>query len=57
MDRIALSIHTVELIERRFNFRYRSATHFIEVFRTYYGPVHQAFVHLDEAVVPIWTET
>ena len=26
-----------------FNFRYRSAAHFIEVFRTWYGPVNKAF--------------
>lgn len=32
---------------RRFNFRYRSAAHWIEVFRTYYGPVHKAFLALD----------
>jgi len=31
---LPLSIHPVELIERKFNFRYRVATHFIEVFRT-----------------------
>ncbi len=29
-----------------FNFRYRSAAHFIEVFRTWYGPVHKAFAAL-----------
>jgi ubiquinone/menaquinone biosynthesis C-methylase UbiE len=29
-----------------FNFRYRSAAHFIEVFRTWYGPVHKAFASL-----------
>ena len=30
--------------ERRdFNFRYRSAEHWIEVFRAYYGPTHKAF--------------
>lgn len=29
-----------------FNFRYRSAEHFIEVFRTWYGPVHKAFAAL-----------
>ncbi|MEB0058342.1 MULTISPECIES: class I SAM-dependent methyltransferase [unclassified Variovorax] len=29
--------------KRMFNFRYRSAAHFIEVFRTWYGPVHKAF--------------
>lgn len=28
---------------RHFNFRYRSASHFIDVFRTWYGPVHKAF--------------
>jgi SAM-dependent methyltransferase len=32
--------------ERKFNFRYRSAAHFIEVFRTWYGPVHKAFAAL-----------
>lgn len=31
---------------RVFNFRYRSAAHFIEVFRTWYGPVHKAFASL-----------
>jgi SAM-dependent methyltransferase len=31
-----------------FNFRYRSPAHFIEVFRTWYGPVHKAFAALDE---------
>ena len=34
--------------ERRFfNFRYRSAAHWIEVFRDYYGPTHKAFAALD----------
>lgn len=32
---------------RHFNFRYRSPAHCIEVFRTYYGPVHKAFLALD----------
>lgn len=31
---------------RIFNFRYRSAAHFIDVFRTWYGPVHKAFAAL-----------
>jgi hypothetical protein len=31
---------------RYFNFRYRSPAHFIEVFRTWYGPVHKAFAAL-----------
>ncbi len=36
-------------VERRnFVFRYRSVDHFIEVFRTYYGPVLTAFEALDD---------
>jgi len=38
---------TITSATRRFNFRYRSAEHWIEVFRTYYGPVHKAFLALD----------
>jgi SAM-dependent methyltransferase len=34
---------------RLFNFRYRSAEHFIDVFRAWYGPVHQAFRVLSAA--------
>lgn len=34
---------------RQFNFRYLSADHFIDVFRTYYGPVHKAFLALQPA--------
>lgn len=35
-------------IERRdFVFRYHSATHWLEVFRTFYGPMHKAFGALD----------
>jgi len=33
---------------RRFVFRYRSAPHFLDVFRTYYGPVLKAFEALGE---------
>jgi SAM-dependent methyltransferase len=33
----------VTVTRRFFNFRYRSAPHFVEVFRTWYGPVHKAF--------------
>jgi ubiquinone/menaquinone biosynthesis C-methylase UbiE len=38
----------VEITPRTFNFRYRSAAHFMDIFRTYYGPVHKAFLSLDE---------
>ena len=33
---------------RYFNFRYRSPTHFLNVFETYYGPIHRAFASLDQ---------
>lgn len=36
----------IEARPRIFNFRYRSAAHFIDVFRTWYGPVHKAFAAL-----------
>jgi ubiquinone/menaquinone biosynthesis C-methylase UbiE len=34
---------------RTYTFRYRSADHWIEVFRTFYGPTHKAFAALDGA--------
>jgi ubiquinone/menaquinone biosynthesis C-methylase UbiE len=34
---------------RQFAFRYRSAQHFLDVFRTYYGPMLKAFETLEEA--------
>jgi hypothetical protein len=34
--------------ERRiYNFRYRSAAHWVDVFRELYGPTHKAFAALD----------
>jgi ubiquinone/menaquinone biosynthesis C-methylase UbiE len=33
---------------RHFTFRYRSPEHFMEVFRTYYGPMNKAFSALDD---------
>jgi ubiquinone/menaquinone biosynthesis C-methylase UbiE len=36
----------VAITPRIFSFRYRSAAHFIDVFRTWYGPVHKAFLAL-----------
>ena len=32
---------------RHFNFRYRSAAHWVQVFRELYGPTHKAFAALD----------
>jgi ubiquinone/menaquinone biosynthesis C-methylase UbiE len=40
------SLHTTR---RSYAFRYLSAEHFIDTFRTYYGPVHKAFEALDAA--------
>jgi hypothetical protein len=36
----------IDVTRRLFKFRYRSPAHFIEVFRTWYGPVHKAFAAL-----------
>jgi ubiquinone/menaquinone biosynthesis C-methylase UbiE len=34
---------SISVTPRVFNFRYRSALHFVQVFRTWYGPVKKAF--------------
>jgi ubiquinone/menaquinone biosynthesis C-methylase UbiE len=39
----------IRTTRRLFNFRYRSATHWLDLFRRYYGPVHKAFGRLDAA--------
>jgi ubiquinone/menaquinone biosynthesis C-methylase UbiE len=39
---------SIDAQPRQFVFRYRSAAHFIDVFKTYYGPMHRAFAALDE---------
>jgi ubiquinone/menaquinone biosynthesis C-methylase UbiE len=38
---------SIRITPRHFHFRYRSAAHFIDVFRTWYGPIHKAFVALE----------
>jgi SAM-dependent methyltransferase len=35
--------------DRAFVFRYRSPEHFVDMFRSYYGPVHKAFAALEPA--------
>ena len=42
-------IAELRVARRMFVFRYRSAQHFLEVFRAYYGPVLKAFAALDGA--------
>jgi SAM-dependent methyltransferase len=44
-DRVA----SLAVTERAFVFRYRSAQHFLDAFRTYYGPMVKAFESLDDA--------
>ena len=41
--------HDLRVERKPFVFRYRSAEHWIDEFRRYYGPVHKAFAALDAA--------
>ncbi len=42
-------IDTLEIERKQFVFRYHNATHLLEVFRTFYGPMHKSFAALDAA--------
>jgi len=39
----------IAITSRNFNFRYRSAEHWLDVFKTYYGPVLKTFAALPES--------
>lgn len=41
--------HAVKASKQFFNFRYKSAAHWVEFFKTYYGPTNKAFLALDAA--------
>ncbi len=41
------SAASIQTTSRNFVFRYRSPSHFVEVFRTYYGPMNKTFAALD----------
>lgn len=41
------SVQEIRATRREFVFRYRSPAHWIEVFRTYYGPINKTFGALD----------
>ena len=41
-------VAALQAAKRHFVFRYRSPRHWLEVFRTWYGPMHKAFGALDE---------
>jgi len=42
-------VRDIQTTRRNYTFRFRSAEHWIEVFRTYYGPTFKAFAALDDA--------
>ena len=39
---------SIAVTRRMFTFRYRSPAHFVDTFRTWYGPVHKAFAALGD---------
>jgi SAM-dependent methyltransferase len=41
--------HDVAATKQTFHFRYKSPGHWLEIFRTYYGPTNRAFAALDAA--------
>lgn len=41
--------HKVQATKQIFNFRYKSPQHWLDIFRTYYGPTNRAFAALDSA--------
>jgi ubiquinone/menaquinone biosynthesis C-methylase UbiE len=47
VEELFAGVTRIEHTVRSFAFRYRSAEHWVEVFRTFYGPVHMAFQSLD----------
>jgi SAM-dependent methyltransferase len=46
-DLFGEQIDSIEIERKHFVFRYRNAAHWLEVFRTFYGPMHKAFAALD----------
>ena len=47
LDELFGSNAKVQTTSRHFSFRYRSPQHFIEVFRTWYGPMNKTFAALE----------
>jgi SAM-dependent methyltransferase len=50
------SASDIQTTRRDFMFRYRSAAHWIDVFRTWYGPVHRAFASLSAEAQPCFEQ-
>jgi hypothetical protein len=40
---LGTDVEAIDVASRQFVFRYRSAVHWLETFRTYYGPINRAF--------------
>lgn len=38
----------IDIVSKVFNFRYRSPEHWLDIFRTYFGPAHKAFAAIDD---------
>ena len=49
MELFGLGASDIRTTRRTYAFRFRSAEHWVEFFRAYYGPTHRAFAALDEA--------
>ncbi len=48
LDQMFAGGGSVAIAPRIFTFRYKSAAHWLDIFRTWYGPVHKAFASLPE---------
>jgi ubiquinone/menaquinone biosynthesis C-methylase UbiE len=51
-DLFGSKVADIRSARRNYAFRYLSAAHWIDVFRSFYGPTHKAFAALDEAKRP-----
>jgi ubiquinone/menaquinone biosynthesis C-methylase UbiE len=49
MEMFGTAAASIKAEPRNFMFRYRSPEHFLDIFKTYYGPMLKAFAALDEA--------
>jgi ubiquinone/menaquinone biosynthesis C-methylase UbiE len=47
VEKIFAGVKSIEHTAKNFAFRYRSPEHWVEVFRTFYGPTYKAFAALD----------
>lgn len=47
LNKLFRSVESITTTSSHFIFRYRDPAHFVDVFRTLYGPVHKAFLALD----------